>query len=97
LAICKALGASEYVNPIGGIELYDEALFTNRGIRLRFHRMHPVSYHQGNFPFVPNLSMIDVLMHNDPGRVRSLLREYDLVDQATARSQVSTPSEMFKA
>ena len=85
LAMCETLGASEYVNPIGGVELYDDAAFTTRGIRLLFHRMHPVSYPQGNFPFVPNLSMIDVLMHNDPGRVISLLREYDLVDQATAR------------
>jgi WbqC-like protein family len=93
LAICKTLGASEYVNPIGGVELYDEALFASRGIRLRFHRMRPVSYHQGNVPFAPNLSMIDVLMHNDPDRVVSLLRECDLVDQATARSQSSIPSE----
>ena len=85
LAICKTLGASEYVNPIGGVELYDEALFSTRGIRLRFLRMHPVSYHQGNFPFVPNLSMIDVLMHNDPDRVKNLLHECDLIDQATAR------------
>ena len=96
LAICETLGASEYVNPIGGVELYDEAAFTTRGIRLLFHRMRPVSYPQGDSPFVPNLSMIDVLMHNDPGRVISLLRECDLVDQATARSQLSTPSEMFK-
>ena len=85
MAICKTLGASEYVNPIGGVELYDEALFSTRGIRLRFLRMHPVSYHQGNIPFVPNLSMIDVLMHNDPDRVKSILRECDLIDQATAR------------
>lgn len=87
LAICKTLEASEYVNPIGGLERYDENAFTTRGIRLRFHRMRPVSYHQGDLPFVPNLSIIDVLMHNDPDGVLHLLHEYDLVDQATARSQ----------
>ena len=92
LAICESLGAKEYVNPIGGLELYKEDTFASRGIRLRFHRMRPVSYHQGNVPFAPNLSMIDVLMHNDPDRVTSLLRECDLVDQATARSQSSIPS-----
>jgi hypothetical protein len=95
LAICKTLGASEYVNPSGGVDLYDEALFSTHGVRLRFHRMHPVSYHQGNSPFVPNLSMIDVLMRNDPDSVKSLLRECDLVNQATARSQTSTSSEIF--
>ena len=93
LAICETLGASEFVNPIGGLELYDEAAFAARGIRLRFHRMRPVSYRQEDFPFVPNLSMIDVLMHNDSARVISLLREYDQVNQATARSQLSIPSE----
>jgi hypothetical protein len=96
LAICKTLGASEYVNPIGGLELYGEASFATRGIRLRFHRMRPVVYPQGDSPFVPNLSMIDVLMHNDPDKVKSLLREFDLLDRATARLQLSKSSEMFK-
>ena len=93
LAICETLGASEYVNPIGGLELYDEADFATRGIRLLFHRMRPVSYRQGDLPFVPNLSMIDVLMHNGPDGVRRLLRECDLIDQATARSQLPIPPE----
>jgi hypothetical protein len=97
LAICVTMGASEYVNPIGGIRLYDEAAFATRGIRLRFHHLRSVSYHQGDFPFVPNLSMIDVLMHNDPDRVKSLLRDCDLVDQATARLHSSTPMAMSKA
>ena len=92
LAICMTMGASEYVNPIGGVELYDEETFAARGIRLLFHRMRPVSYRQGDFPFVPNLSMIDVLMHNHPDRVTTLLREYDQVDQATARVPLSHPS-----
>jgi hypothetical protein len=97
LAICKILGATEFVNPIGGSELYDEAAFATRGIRLRFHRMRPVSYRQGYFPFVPNLSMIDVLMHNDPDRVKSLLHECDQVTQATDRLAGSTPSKVLKA
>jgi hypothetical protein len=90
LAICKTLGATEYVNPIGGLELYDEDAFTTQGIRLRFHSMRPVSYRQGDLPFVPNLSMIDVLMHNDRDGVMLLLRECDLISQTTARLQHST-------
>jgi len=92
LAICESSGASEYVNPIGGVGLYDEETFAARGIRLLFHRMRPVSYHQGDFPFVPNLSMIDVLMHNHPEGVMSLLRAYDHVDRATARMPLSPAS-----
>ncbi len=88
LAICESLGAKEYVNPIGGLELYREDTFASRGIRLRFHRMRRVSYRQGDFPFVPNLSIIDVRMHNDPDVVRKLLGECDLLDQVTARLSV---------
>ena len=91
LAICESLGATEYVNPIGGVELYDEAAFAARGIRLSFHRKRFISYHQGDFPFEHNLSMIDVLMHNDSSNVMRLLREYDQIDQATARSRSSDP------
>jgi WbqC-like protein family len=87
LAICKSMGASEYINAIGGLELYDEAAFASLGIRLRFHHMRPASYPQGDSPFVPNLSMIDVLMHNDPDKVINLLGECDLVDKATALMQ----------
>jgi len=92
LAICITMGASEYVNPIRGVELYDEETFAARGIRLLFHRMRPVSYRQGDFPFIPNLSMIDVLMHNHPDRVATFLREYDQVDRATARVPLSHSS-----
>jgi hypothetical protein len=87
LAICKTIGASEYVNPIGGIELYGESAFASQGIRLLFHRTRPVSYPQGYSPFVSNLSMIDVLMNNDQVEVISLLREFDLFDQAAAKLQ----------
>lgn len=36
IAICKALGATEYVNSPGGRELYDERVFSDNGIRLSF-------------------------------------------------------------
>lgn len=92
LSICKTVGATVYVNPIGGVDLYDEESFASRGIRLFFHRMRPVHYQQGPFPFVPNLSMIDVLMHNTPDEVAAFLREYDQVDRATARVGASSTS-----
>lgn len=36
IAICKKLGATEYVNSPGGHELYDEAEFSEEGIKLTF-------------------------------------------------------------
>ncbi|RTE86825.1 MULTISPECIES: WbqC family protein [Gammaproteobacteria] len=38
--ICHAVGASEYINPIGGKELYDAQEFENAGLRLKFKDYH---------------------------------------------------------
>jgi hypothetical protein len=70
LALCQALGATEYVNMLGGAALYSAADFARRGIALRFLQPTLTPYAQGSAAFVPGLSIIDVLMHNLPARVR---------------------------
>jgi hypothetical protein len=71
LALCAALGAHTYVNPIGGTELYSREDFAARGIDLRFLRARPLEYPQfGDAPFVPWLSIVDVLMFNPLDTVR---------------------------
>jgi len=77
--ICRAEGATEYINPIGGTALYDARTFRDAGLELRFLRTRPLSYPQFRDPFVANLSIIDVLMFNPPDVVRDLLDQYDLV------------------
>ncbi|MEF8752471.1 MAG: WbqC family protein [Accumulibacter sp.] len=80
LAICEACGASEYINSIGGTELYSREAFAARGIELRFLRPHPLEYAQSGKPFVPCLSIVDVLMFNPASRVASsMLSAYDLI------------------
>jgi len=80
LAINGLLGASRYVNLIGGKKIYQECSFSVRRIELRFVKTRPLSYVQvGGLPFVPGLSIIDVAMNNSPGDLRRLLLEYDLV------------------
>ena len=64
LDLCRALGATTYVNPVGGIDLYDAETFANRGVELRFLRSPEVAYPQFSAPFVPMLSIIDVMMFN---------------------------------
>ncbi len=59
LEICSRLNAEEYVNPIGGIDLYDVTSFNNRGLNLRFIKSRLSSYNQGNFDFIPALSIVD--------------------------------------
>jgi hypothetical protein len=78
LAICGAERASEYVNLPGGRELYSAAQFAARGVKLSFLQPHPIEYRQFGGPFVPSLSIIDVLMFNPVDRVRSFLDAYDL-------------------
>ena len=78
----RKLNGSVYVNPIGGLALYDEAYFNAHGIELRFHRMNDFQYEQLNNPFVPCLSIIDVLMFNSREKVMDMLYWYVLEDQA---------------
>lgn len=63
-AICKALGADTYLNPVGGMELYSQEDFAEQGIELKFLKALPFEYPQSGNPFVPWLSIIDVLMFN---------------------------------
>lgn len=79
LAICKELGASHYVNVPGGKALYDSEAFSMHGLRLSFIQPKPVIYRQFGKEFVPNLSIIDVMMFNDKAQCCSLLEEYELV------------------
>jgi hypothetical protein len=80
LAICHALNADVYVNPIGGIGLYASDDFAKVGVDLRFLRSRPFEYVQFGAPFVPSLSIVDVLMFNSPDRVRRCVQtNFDLV------------------
>lgn len=78
MAICGTLGASEYLNSIGGQALYSKEYFHKKGFSLQFIRMEKISYNQGDNEFVPNLSMIDVLMWCPKNQVRELLEAYTL-------------------
>lgn len=64
IALCRTAKADAYVNPIGGTELYDHDTFAEQGIELRFLKPLPFEYEQLGNPFVPWLSIVDVLMFN---------------------------------
>ncbi len=80
MEICKILEADTYYNAIGGKELYDKKEFENNGISLHFLKTDEnLRYKQfSNMDFVPNLSIIDVLMFNSVEKINSLLDEYML-------------------
>lgn len=60
--LCRKLGASTYINPIGGVCLYDEPSFQQAGIQLLFLRTKEA--HVQLQPEPTHLSIIDHLMHD---------------------------------
>lgn len=79
LEICKKLGAGTYINPIGGVDLYDKECFRNEGIELHFIKTQFTPYRQFGNEFVAGLSMIDVMMFNSVEHIRLMLDDYKLI------------------
>lgn len=80
LAICHQLGASDYVNSIGGQALYSKQAFLQQQVRLHFIRSQPHSYPQFGAPYIPWLSVLDVLMFNGRQQLMDhMIDAYDLV------------------
>lgn len=80
LALCEAVGTEVYVNASGGRDLYAPADFRDRGMALRFIHSKPIEYQQFGAPFVPWLSIIDVMMFNSVTTIREqLMPSYELV------------------
>jgi len=78
--ICKKMEATEYINAQGGQELYSKSDFAKQQIELNF--LIPDSdmiYNQINTEeFIPWLSIIDVLMHNEKDKVIELTNSFQL-------------------
>ncbi len=80
LALCRALQASTYVNPVGGTELYDVQTFATEGIALKFLKARALEYPQLGAPFVPWLSIVDLLAFNPLATVQDWVRtQFDFV------------------
>jgi WbqC-like protein family len=76
IALSKAVGATTYVNAIGGQELYDRDVFRRHGLDLQFIGSKPFEYRQFGDPFVAWLSIIDVLMFNPNDTVRAVVSNH---------------------
>ncbi len=79
LDICKKNNALDYINPIGGIELYTKEDFIKADIRLHFIKSMPIKYLQFGNEFIEWLSIIDVLMFNSPEKINIMLDDYFLL------------------
>lgn len=79
LNICRALGENSYINPVGGLILFDTKKYMNNGISISFLESNSVPYDQFGSEFVPFLSIIDVLMFNDVNRVNEMIDNYNKI------------------
>jgi len=64
--ICKKLGADTYLSGIGGKAYLEEGLFTAAGLKLQYQQFKHPEYSQCFAPFIPNLSMVDLLFNCGP-------------------------------
>jgi len=79
LRICEIEKADIYINPEGGINLYQKQVFEKQNIKLQFLRSRPVIYNRFNEKSLPFLSIIDVMMFNDKNMILDFLKEFELV------------------
>jgi hypothetical protein len=79
LALCGALGASRYINPIGGLDLYESKHFQDSGIDLCFLQSNLPAYPQFDREFLPYLSVIDLMMFNSQLQLKQMLSDYKLI------------------
>jgi len=77
--ICKIIGARNYTNAIGGVDLYSREAFELAGIKLDFLSMGEIVYETHGYPFLPGLSIIDILMLCPPEVIRKLLTNYEIL------------------
>lgn len=78
VALCHKFGADCYINTPGGRFLYTKKEFAEQGVELKFIDSVAVEYPQRTNRFVPNLSIIDILMNCSPDQTVSLLGKYEL-------------------
>lgn len=79
LEICNVLGASTYINAIGGKELYSKSDFAALGIELQFLKSNKIEYRQFGKEFLPWLSIIDVMMFNTQEEINVMLSNFELI------------------
>lgn len=80
IQICRELGATSYINSIGGRELYSKTDFASAGINLRFLQPVLTPYSQNIASFIQGLSILDVLMFNGTPDAIAMLGNFQLIE-----------------
>ncbi|MFN3513536.1 MAG: WbqC family protein [Phenylobacterium sp.] len=76
LAICRAVGATDYLSPMGSQDyMVEDGVFTAAGFPVRFQGFVQIPYPQGREPFTPYMAFVDALMNLGWAGLRALLGE----------------------
>ena len=79
LEICSCLNAEQYINPIGGLDLYDVDSFKSRGLDLKFISTRLTPYFQGDFEFIPALSIVDQIAYRGSSEIMPIIEsDFDI-------------------
>ena len=78
IEITKMNNSNDYINMIGGSEIYKKEIFKSMGLNLHFLEAKLPEYKQFNFPPIAGLSIIDTLMFNDRDKVKEMTKTYNL-------------------
>lgn len=79
ISMCKQIGATAYLNPPGGTELYDRNMFDANNIGLGFVKPNLKEYNQQRPAFEPGLSIIDVMMFNSVADIKIMLNDFEVL------------------
>ncbi|PTR09614.1 WbqC-like protein [Nitrosospira sp. Nsp5] len=79
--ICSMLGATSYVNPASGQNIFDPTDFARRDISLHLAQSPQFVYNTAPYPYEPNLSILDVLMWSSPTVVAEAIRNGVVINE----------------
>jgi len=72
LDICRRAGGTTYLSGISGAEYLDKAKFVQAGIKLEVQQFYHPVYRQLHEPFLPGMSVVDLLFNHGPRSIEIL-------------------------
>lgn len=75
IELCQALSAKTYISGSGGSKYQDENKFKKSGLKLEYCDFNHPTYQQLYPPFIPGLSVIDLLFNHGPASAEILLKK----------------------
>lgn len=76
LDICRLLSATEYINPEGGIDLYNKSTFSSNNIDLRFLKKNPELNTHALEGWEDNASILDIIFYFNKEEIIGMLDNF---------------------